>query len=249
MNNDTIARIDRYLNGAMNAAEQAAFEAEVEADPSLATDLALQRDMSLFLQRKDRRAALQQELGNLGKDYFQTTATTATEPPTAKIVPIGRARLRWLTVAAAAAVLLILVWPWLTSPSLYEQYAQHPPLALIEKSADAPVDWSQTETAFNTGDCKTASAQLEEYLAQYPEDQLARLYLGICRIELDEGEAARELFSSLLTADVSIRDYAEWYLALSYLRAGEREACRAVLQDIAPASTLYARAQELLERL
>ncbi|MFN7117180.1 MAG: tetratricopeptide repeat protein [Saprospiraceae bacterium] len=242
---NNIERIDRYLSGQMDQEEKKAFDAEIAANPLLEEELALQKDMANFLKRKDQRDVLKQQLHDISNDYFKTT-----EQDQAKIVQLPRRRLSWMIAASAAAVIIfILVWQFLLSPSLFEQYAQYPPLALAEKSAATTIDWSQTETAFNSGNYEAAEIQLTEYLNTYPNDQLAKLYLGICKMELNKLEAAQQIFQSFSAADVSIKDYADWYFALSYLKAGDQDKSRAILQKITIDSPLYQKAQELLEKI
>ena len=242
---NNIERIDRYLSGQMDQEEKKAFNAEIAANPSLEEELALQKDMANFLKRKDQRDILKNQLHDISNDYFKTT-----EQDQAKIVQLPRRRLSWMIAASAAAVItLILVWQFLLSPSLFEQYAQYPPLALAEKSATPTIDWSQTETAFNAGNYKAAEIQLTQYLNAYPNDQLAKLYLGICKMELNQLEEAQQIFQSFSDADVSIKDYADWYLALSYLKGNNKERSQNILQQITSSSPLYNRAQELLNQL
>lgn len=241
---DNTGRIDRYLNGNMEAEEKQAFDAEVASNPQLAEEFILQREMTDFLRRKEGRNALQNQLSDIGSDYFKS----AQEP--AKIVQMPQRRLRWIMTASAAAVIaLLLVWQFLLAPTLYDQYAKYAPLALAEKSATTNVDWSQTEAAFNAGDYKTAETQIAQYLTAYPNDQLARLYLGICKMELDQLQEAQQIFQTFANADVSLKDYADWYLALSYLKADDTQSCQKVLQEITPNSSLYDKAQELLKKL
>ncbi len=241
---DNIDRIDRYLNGQMEAEEKKIFDAELAADTQLAEELALQCDMVDFLRRKDRRSLLQNELKDIGSDYFKT----AQEP--AKVVQIPRRRLRWVMAASAAAVIaLLIVWQFLLPSNFYNQYAEYAPLALSEKSATTTVDWSTTESAFNSGNYKTAETQLTQYFVEHPNDQLANLYLGICKMELNKLEEARQIFQSFTNADVSLKDYANWYLALSYLKAGDEANCRKILQRTTSASSLYGKVQALLKDL
>lgn len=240
---DNTERIDRYLSGAMDAPEKQSFEAALAGDAQLAKDLAVQRDMARFLQRQAQKSALQTQLQGIGNDYFQTEQTSA------KIVPLPRRRLFAIASAvAAAAVILLLLWQFWSAPSLYDEFAQHPPLALAEKSGNA-TDWSKTETAFQSGNFAAAETQLLAYTAQYPNDRQARLYLGICKMELNKTGEARQIFQGFADADASLKDFADWYLALSYLKTGDEASCRTALQAIAPASSFFERAQILIERL
>lgn len=239
---DNTARIDRYLNGLMAPEEKRAFEAELATDAQLAGDLALQRDMDAMLRRKTQRAQLQAQLQGMSGGYFKD------EKGAAKIVGLPRRRLLWAAGLAVAAALAFFVFrPLLFSPS-YERYAQFPPLALAEKSGGVQ-DWSEAETAFNRGDYGTAAPMLEAYVQAFPGDRQAQLFLGICKMELNRHEEARGIFRSFADADPSLRDYADWYLALSFLKTKDIGACRAALKDISASSAFYAESGKLLKRL
>ncbi len=241
---DNTERIDRYLHGAMDAAEKQAFEAEAASNTQLAEELALQRDMERFLHRRAHRDALQAQLRGMDSAYFRE------ETPEVKLRALPRRRLLWIgVVAAAAALALFVLRPVLFGPTLYEQYAQYPSLSLAEKSASATTDWSKAEQAFNARDYAAAEPLLRSYVESFPEDMQARLFLGICQMESDRPDDARQTFRSFAQADASLRDYADWYLALSYLKTGDYAACRQVLEAVAPASAQYGKAKELLEKL
>lgn len=229
-------RIDQYLSGEMPAEERRAFEAELGQRPELREALALQQDMAFLLRHGQERQARRAQLDDIGPAYFQASQ---------RRLPLGRIA----AAAAAAAVLLLLVWQvfW-QPPSLYERYADFPPLALAEKTAGAQ-DWSEAEQAFNAGDYAAAAQQLAAYVQAFPEDQQARLYLGISYMESGRVAEARDLFLEVMPIAPALRDYAQWYLALSYLKTEDRDEARAVLQSIGPAAPFYDQAQALLDDL
>ncbi len=233
-----LERIDRYLSGQMSPEERRAFEAELAADESLAQELEAQREMWRFLQRRHEREARRKQLQAIGEEFFQQPA---------RVVPMRTRVLRWAAVAAAVAVLL--VGYWLMRPSLYEQFAQHPPLALVEKSGAATDDLAAAERAFNGGDYAKAAPILERWLQRHPDDDLVRIYLGIARMEMNQLEEARNLFQNLRTNDPALRDFAQWNLALSYLKEGDTEACRQALHNLSDGSAYAEQARRLLERL
>ncbi|MDZ4679425.1 MAG: hypothetical protein SH848_01595 [Saprospiraceae bacterium] len=240
---DNTERIDRYLNGEMDTAEKQQFEQELADDAQLAKDLAVQRDMAHFLQHQTQKSALQKQLQGIGGEYFKIQQASG------KIIPMPRRRLIGIASAvAAAAVILLLLWQFWSVPSLFDEFAQHPPLALSEKSGGA-TNWAETEVAFQSGDYAKAETQLVQYTDQFPNDRQARLYLGICKMELDKSAEARLIFQDFAGAEASLKDFADWYLALNELKSGNDAACRTALQTIEPASSFFDRAQLLLTRL
>ncbi|RME08936.1 MAG: hypothetical protein D6816_05020 [Bacteroidetes bacterium] len=235
-------RIDKYLSGQMEADEKRAFEQELDTNKALAEELALQKDMNRFLQKRRRREALKGELDSLGSEYFGAKAEQG------RVVSmVGRRR--WALGIAATLLVLVVAW-FALRPSLYEQYAAHPPLALVEKSGADARTLAEAEQAFNKGDYRKALPILQEYVANNPDDDLVKVYLGIAKMEIGETPEAREIFSSLATSNSpEIRDFAVWNLALSFLKDGNKEACRKVLQSIPEESGYYQKAKDLLERL
>lgn len=240
---DNTERIDRYLSGAMEAAEKQRFEQEISDDAQLAKDLAVQRDMAHFLKHQTKKSALHTQLQGIGDEYFKPQQASG------KIIPMPQRR--WIGIAsavAAAAVILLLLWQFWSAPSLYDEFAQHQPLALSSKSVAAP-NWTETEIAFKSGDYAKAESQLVQYTDQFPDDRLARLYLGICKMELNKTAEARLIFQDFTGAEASLKDFADWYVALNELKAGNEAACRTALKAIAPTSSFFGRAQLLLSRL
>lgn len=240
----TTERIDRYLSGLMDAAELKAFEAELVSDESLARELQLQKDMLRVVSSADRRRALKGQLADLGNRYF----SEETQAPGGEVVPMKPRRYLRL-LAAAAAVLLLIVAYFALRPSLYDQFAKHPPLALVEKSGAAADGLSAAEEAFNQGHYRRAIPPLEDYLAANPNDDLVRIYLGIANMEIGDLATAQSLFQDLRQGDAALEDFARWNLALSFLKEGDKSGCREVLEAIPDQSVYALQARELLERL
>lgn len=241
---DATAKIDKYLSGLMDADERAAFEKELEANPALAEELALHRDMDLFLKKRTQRQALQTQLRQLGEQHLKAEETSGE----GRVVRRTFSRFRLGLAAAATIALLVVAW-FALRPSLYEQYATHPALALTEKATDATQLGSEAETAFNNGDYRAAIPLLEQWLDQHPDDDMVRAYLGIALMESGRVDEARNLFEQLQTAAPEVQDFARWNLALSFLKTGEKARCKEVLKSIPESSAYYTKARELLEKL
>jgi len=238
-------RIDRFLRGELPADEKKALETELSQNADLATELALQKDMETFLRKQSQRAALRDQLRAVGGEFFQPTEKA--EP--GRIVSLPRRQtLRWV-IGIAATVTLLLVARFLLQPNLYDQFAQHPPLAMIEKSNEVQDNLAAMEAAFNQQDYARALPLLEAYQRQKPEDLQVELYLGICWLETQQYAKANTVFQKISQTESSFKDYGQWYLALSYLKQGNKTACRKILLEVPAESEFAAKAQKLLKRL
>lgn len=237
---DESKRIDDYLSGKLSPEARQAFEEELNLDPELQKQAGLQQDMAFLLNHQKDRAALKAQLEQTGASFFGEADPAR---PKARIRWIG-----WAAAAAAAAILFFVLWPLFVQPDLYQQYAEFPPLALSEKGTTT-TNWADTEQAFNSGDYVEAALQLEIYLEVFPEDQQARLYLGIAQMENGDLEAARQSFAEVSAAAPALSDYAEWYRALSYLKGNAPERARPALEDIAEGSPFYEEAEAILRQL
>lgn len=239
-------KIDRYLRGELPEADKNAFEADLNQSAELAAELALQKDMEQFLRKQDRRAALKGQLENMGSEFFQNTAPKET----GRIVPLRRNQtMRWVIGLAATVALVLVARFSIFQPNLYAQYGQYPPLAMIEKSNTAQDNLAAMESAFNQKDYAKALPLLQTYVQEKPEDIQAQLYLGICLLETGKYATARDLFTNISSGESSFVDYGQWYLALSYLKEGNKAECRKVLQQVPAESEFAQKAQDLLKRL
>lgn len=123
-------QIENYLHGGLSADEQAAFDAEMAANPALAEAVTLYRDVETKLQGAIKasagEAALKQQLEALNLQYFGQkggavvmemqpsdggigTGRAAAVAVEAPVVAINRRRILYY-FASAAAVILVLLW-------------------------------------------------------------------------------------------------------------------------------------------
>lgn len=234
--------IDQYLRNQLAAEDRQAFEARLAREPELAEALEFARHAHAFLGRQVERDALKTQLKRLGDQHFQGQGS---QPPQAK----GQLRRLWPVLAIAATVALILTINFLLpQPSLYDQFGQHQPLFLTEKSTDAP-NTASMEAAFNNGKYGEALPLLQAYTLENPTDTLALLYQGICLLETNQLPAATNLFAAIQQGQSALKPEAIWYLALTALKEEKPVQCRQWLQTIPAESDRYQAAQDLLKKL
>ncbi|MCS7036437.1 MAG: tetratricopeptide repeat protein [Saprospiraceae bacterium] len=243
--NDETARIEKYLDGQMSAEERADFEKEISETPTLKEELQLHREMRLFLAKRDRRLQLEQQLQQIETEHFPQHSQAG--KTARRLMPVFRRN--WAIMAVAASLALLIAAYFLFSTSLYDQFAVHPPLALVEKSATQQQLQYEAETAFNGQHYEQAEALLDQLLRNQPDDDLLRIYLGIAKMEVGKIQEARALFMEVTAEDPAIRDFAQWNLVLSYLKTGDKERCRDLARRFSPDSPYFEKAQKLLKKM
>ncbi len=248
MNERDTTLLNNYFNGLLSPPEAQQVRERADDDPVFGQEFTLRAEMEAYPRRATQRQAFTDTLVAVEKDFFQDTTVEkaqSTPPMTAK-VNWGR----WLAAAAASLALLGGAY-WFLSQSTapeYRQYAQYAPLSLtVRGESDNTV--SAAEQAFASKNYAAALAALEQLLAQDPNNITAQLYKGICLLELDRPADARTAWNPLASGTSALKSEAQWYIALSYLKAHDNVACKSALESIEPGADRYKDAQDLLKKL
>ncbi len=242
MNERDSTLLDNYFNGLLAPEDAHDVQARAASEPAFGEEFSLREEMEAFPRKESERKALVDILKEVGKDYFQDQIA---ETPQFKIVRNNLRR--WIALAASVTLIAAAVW-FFTRPDespTYQQYAQHTPLSLtvmgntVQSKADA-------ESAFNQKDYGKALTALDQVLTDEPDNIKAKLSRGICLIELNRTGEARAVFEPLAAGNSALKEDAVWYVALSYLKENDLEACKAQLAKIAEGEAHYAQAQKIL---
>lgn len=251
--------ISRYLAADMDPPEQEAFEARLPSEPDLAAALQQRREEQTFLRTEAALPDLEAKMAALASAHFkkeeaqsqvQSEDTEAQAPAAAKTATIRRMGWkRLLPPAGIAAALALVLWLWnpFAEKEPYRQFAQYAPLYLTEKSSDPAPAAAPAEAAFNAKDYAAAYLQLIAYLQQRPDDNEARLALGIAALETGKDAEARALFQELADGDTAFKDDGQFYLGLAYFKANDQRA-KAVLTAVGKENPDYGvRVGEMLQ--
>jgi thioredoxin-like negative regulator of GroEL len=240
-------QIEQYLDDAMTPDQRQAFEAAVQADPALAAELALVRairsDLKAQWAAEANTSALKETLSDLGQEFFKPDAP-------------GPKRWRywlWLLMAAAFAYLgyrMLRPAPPANPQQLYAFYKQFPEAALTQRGSAASEDsLSAGERFFNAQQYDKALQMWQDKAVQANADPELRFFTALCMIETSQEKQAQNWLAALNHAQSGWQEEARWFLALSFLKTGDQQACRDILQQI-PATDKYAeKAQKLLHNL
>ncbi|MFN0175846.1 MAG: tetratricopeptide repeat protein [Saprospiraceae bacterium] len=242
MNERDSTILDNYFNGLLAPEEARNVQARVASDPDFREEFTLREEMEAFPKKESEKNALLDLLKEVGKDYFKDEIA---ESPQIKIIR-NNVR-RWIALAASVTLIAVAVWFFRKSDDTptYQQYAQHTPLSLtvMGNTEQAKVD---AETAFNLKDYSKALTALDQVLSDEPDNIKAKLSRGICLLELNRTGEARAVFEPMAAGNSALKEDAVWYVALSYLKENNLEACKAELTKIAVGEAYYAQAQEIL---
>lgn len=248
MNEQDSKLLNDYFNGLLSEAGAQQVRDRVAFDPEFAGEFSLRVAMAEYPNRAAQQKAFVHTLATVEQDFFQENS--AENAPPAPPMTLNINWKRWAAAVAAGLVLLLgAVW-FFNQSGLphYAQYAQHAPLSLTVRGA-ADQSNSAAEKAFAAGDYAGALSALEQIAAADPGNTTAKLYQGICLLEMDRIAEARAAFAPIALGQSALRGEANWYIALSYLKEKNYNACNSSLQYIEPGADHYEAAQEIMKKL
>lgn len=235
---------DEYLRGTITPENAAALRKATEEDPLLAQELKLSRNL-VGSARVNNRLALKEEFTAMLKNSQETAATPHPE------------RSWYYMAAAIGAIVLvaaIVVFQWNTQPDadhLFAAYYQSIPASSINRGEKLIEKAEEAATLYDQKRYARAAVLFESVLANNAEDSRSKLLLANCYMNLDRTNAAELLLSQLKSSENTFyRQYAHWYLGLTYLKARELTKCRSSLIVVVEEKMIHAnQAMKLLKEL
>lgn len=243
MNDKDLALIDDYFNGLLSSEDAQTLLRRAGADTELAMEISVREKMERWLKNQPERKALAENLETIGPSYFIEQAPVEQPVMTAKV----NWQRRLMLAASFVAVCLAAWFLFAPKPSLYRQYAQYQPLHLSIRGAADPFI-AEAEAAFNAKDYPRALSALDRLLLVQPDNNSARLYKGICLLELNRSADARAALAPIADGQTALRADGIWYTALSYLLENDVERCKSVLKKLETGDAHYKEAKEILEK-
>lgn len=247
MNDENTYRdIERYLAGEMDGPARSAFEQRLAAEPQLAEELALHRDIEGAFADPETMA-----FSALVADVVGGEAAGESAVPKKNTFRI------W---AVAAAVLLLAVVGFFVfqggpaSPeSLFADNftAYEAPANFRSEDPVLEAALQAAFTAYNNGNYADAQQRFGVLYAQSQADRTVSFYYGLSALANDQASTAIAPLQELADqAPHSYRSQARWYLALAHLAENQVDSAKARLESLAASPGKYqAPAQDLLEEL
>lgn len=165
-------------------------------------------------------------------------------------------------IGIAAAILLLLAGLWLFQPAssasdtlFAENFQAYPPPAKLRGQAGQDQLWESARSAYLEENYSLAASQFESLLAQGQTQHplyLVHFYAGVSQLAQHPPRLA-DAIRHLLFVTAMDSDYfhpAQWYLALAFLKNGEPQKAKALLEKISEESSYRKKAVDaLLEEL
>lgn len=241
---------DRYLRREMGEEERWLFEQELEKDPLLKEELALDQDIrkgiEVFFSR-ELKASLQR-----AEEEIRNKKVTG--------YCHSRRIFLWASAMAASFLIIILAGYFITSrkpdlQELYLSYYQPYPniVAPIERSKEGEGETSRAFRLYEKGHYEEAIAVFEKALLTKEEKERAALnfYFALSLLKTGEEEKAIGLLNQLKTEGGNrFTEPSFWYLGLAYLKKRDKNNALQVFEQIAHSSSAYRyKAMEIMDEL
>lgn len=245
MHSYTEEEIALYVNGDMTEADQQQFEQLLQRDRTLQQHVEQYRQVLATLRTRlapdAQDQALTQTLGSLNNEYFGQAEDT--------IRPVG-VYIKWACAAAAVSIILIinLFHPWRQN-DLYTEYAILQMVTPAERGDHTDSLLQQAATAFNSRQYGLAQKDLEAAYKLKPDNALIQFYYAVSLVETGDHNTGQPLLEQVYAGNSVFKYDAAYFLALSYLKINNKDACRQWLQKIPSGTARYAQAQSLMSLL
>jgi len=256
--------VEKYIQGELTGTQLAEFEASLEKDEALREKVHFyQYAMSTLAKNKvytkaeeEKIAQIQPTLDELRDKYF-IKDTAETKIPQEEIKPkqsITKRLLPYATLAAAAALLIFLFLPQLQNqpnPAIADRNFKSYPLNTKMGVDDTAILFEKGKNNYKKGNFKEAYNQFETFLKENPKAPEVWLAKGSATFKLDDINTAINSFEKVIEIDDSgiSHSYANWYLALCYLKKDNPEKAIHHLKEIKEGEDNYTEAKRLLQKI
>ena len=153
-----------------------------------------------------------------------------------------------LVIVALSIAIGLFVWaPW--SSGLYEKYAISREMPIPANSSDANGNLAQGATLFNEGKYDKSRKLLQAEYMLNPQNPLLAYYFAITLVETGKEYEARTVFMNLYNGESDYKYDAAYFVALSFVKEGDRAAAKEWLEKIPDQYTNSSKAKALMAEL
>lgn len=235
--------INAYFEGSLSETDKKKFESLLETDAEFRQAFHFEKELQTALKKEKRKQT---------KEFLKTLGDKEKTPRSKK-----RSFVPWLAAASIAILMGFGAWWFYFSSTevntdmLYVQYYSpyenviHP----IERSDQITDLQSRAFSAYDMGDYESAVELFKELRTKRNEPYIS-FYNAIVLMQLDQHEKAIVLLEEYISLNGELKDRAQWYLALSYLKTKRISDAKDQLDElIAQDGFMLKKAKELRREL
>lgn len=240
-----IQEIVNYLEGNMTDQEMEELEIRALLNPSFQNDIQTTKTLIRGIKESGKETTKEEKIQKLQDNPVAQLDEEKKEDEAsgAKIIQLRRYRKRLfypLAVVASFAVLVItaqlVFFPSpLTPEQIFAANFEVAPNNVVTPSRDAeekkPPIWSAYQ-AYDNQKFAEAAALFEQTIDKSEYRITDLFHLGNCYLVLEEWDQAITALEEVVNAQTSKSEEAKWYQALAYLRVGENEKAKLLLEKI-----------------
>lgn len=242
LSENDIEIIEKYLDQDLSPEELVIFETKLSV-PEFVAELELQKTALVALKAKDK-ASLKEELKQL---HLKVKENQETPSPKSFSIKYWAAAAVFLLFAVAIGFYLN---QQRSTQELYMAYYQPYPADPMIRGSDTNL-FNEAMNAYRSKNYPNSIQKFEETLQQHQDSVRLHLFLGNSYLNQGQFELAEKSFKvAAQSQDVFIKQHAQWYLALTYLKDKETASAIETLNRLVVVQGIYKKeAQLLLEEL
>ena len=239
---DKILLTARYVEGDMSSFEEHEYELRLEKESDLSDHLKDYREIHENFRLHLATGGNQQSF--FSKDTKKGKFFRAEK---SEIFPIN-AILKWFLAIAVVILAGFLVWaPW--NVNLYRSYAFYQRISLPKNFVGDTTAMRKAVYLYNDGHYLLANHLLAtQYVKNSTNLELAYAYSNTL-IETAHLNEARGILASVIAKEFELKYFAEYSMALSYVREDDVAGAKVWLDKIPKQSAAYPKAAELIKQL
>ena len=262
---DTKELLDKYVNRELNANEEEQLKILIKEDPEFRKAFVREKAMEAAVKAR-KKAELRKELRSMVKtaranQKTEQKETEEQQPKKAKVISLQRKRIV-MAIAASVTLLMVSYFAFMNQATDYDSlYADNYRVYRYGLQMNRGDEGAARagESAYMEGDYQKAIPLFNEALKKTDQEldsigfskDMLNVYMGNAYMNTGDYQNAVDVFEKVLkNNESSFKQDASWYLALSYLKLGEKVKAKALLQQISNTKSIYTKdAQKLVEAL
>ncbi len=233
MTQELFETIEAYIEGSLSETQLESFEALIEANPELKNEITIHKE-------------LQNELASTKAIDFRRKLITAKEELAQENNTQKKRSLvlsYWKIAASIIFIIGISTFFWFqnnTEQDLYAMYYTPYPIGDIKRGVDTTENKVLKDILLNYKSQKYSETiiDLENLIAQKPNDEKLKLCLGNSYLNTDQLIKAETLFKAFSRESTNHFD-AQWFLSLTYLRMDQKDRMIPILKELISKNTRY----------